>query len=403
MAGFEPFPSDQQARVERSVADIAAGKVVILVDDEDRENEGDLVMAADKVTAESINFMAVHGRGLVCVSLTPDRVAELGLPMMVRDNASPYGTAFTISIEARSGVSTGISAADRAHTIRIAADPGSGERDIVSPGHVFPLRARSGGVLVRAGQTEGSVDLARLAGCEPAGVLCEIMNEDGTMARLPELLEFARTHELSVLTVADLIAYRMRRETLVVRVAEGMVDTRVMGRVRAMLYRNPINSLQYLALVKGEVSPEKPTLVRVTSSNVWTDSLHSLRLNGSPQITRCMELIAKEDTGVLLYVLRPFDADEVLRQFTTVCEDFDGTLPDEKAPTDPYPTAFRDYGLGAQVLRDLGAQRIRLITSGSRRLVGVEGYGLEVVERIGLQPEESLQGGELTVLPGGRP
>jgi 3,4-dihydroxy 2-butanone 4-phosphate synthase/GTP cyclohydrolase II len=401
MDGFEPFPADQQQRVERSLADIAAGKIVILVDDEDRENEGDLVMAADKVTSEAINFMAVHGRGLVCVSLTPERVEELGLPMMVRDNASPYGTAFTVSIEARSGVSTGISAADRAHTIRTAADPTCGAHDIVSPGHVFPLRARPGGVLVRAGQTEGSVDIARLAGCQAAGVLCEIMNPDGTMARLPELLEFASTHEMSVLTVADLIAYRLRRETLVSKIAEGTIETRLLGEVHAALYRNPINSLQYLALIKGEVGPDRPTLVRVTSSNVWADSLQGLRLDGSPALTRCMELISREGSGVVLYVLRPFDADQVFRQFASVCDDIEGTLPDEETLPDPYPTAFRDYGLGAQVLRDLGVTRVRLITSGRRRLVGVEGYGLEVIERVGLSDEEG-QGGELTVLPGGR-
>ncbi len=400
MADFVPFPSDQKVRVERALEDIAAGKLVILVDDEDRENEGDLVMAADKVTPEAINFMAVHGRGLVCVSLTPERVEDLGLDMMVRDNASPYGTAFTVSIEARSGVSTGISAADRAHTIKTAADPSFGAQDLVSPGHVFPLRARSGGVLVRAGQTEGSVDIARLSGCQPAGVLCEIMNEDGTMARLPELLEFASTHEMSVLTVADLIAYRMVRETLVRRVAEGQIECKPLGSVRAALYRNPINSLQYLALVKGKVSPETPTLVRVTSSNVWTDSLQGMRLDGSPQLTRCMELIAREGSGVIVYVLRPFDGDEVLRQFVSVCTDVDGTVPDAEVVSDPYPTAFRDYGLGAQVLRDLGVRRVRLITSGSRRLVGVEGYGLEVVERVTLG--EDAAGGELAVLPGGR-
>ncbi len=400
MADFVPFPSDQQERVERALADIAAGKIVILVDDEDRENEGDLVMAADKVSPESINFMAVHGRGLVCVSLTPERVEELGLHMMVRDNASPYGTAFTVSIEARTGVSTGISAADRAHTIKIAADSECGAQHIVSPGHVFPLRARSGGVLVRAGQTEGSVDIARLAGCEPAGVLCEIMNEDGTMARLPELLEFGNTHKMSILTVADLIAYRMVRETLVNRVADGVIDSKSMGEVRAFLYRNPINDLQYLALVKGEVTPDTPTLVRVTSSNVWADSLQGQRLDGRPQLTRCMELISREGRGVVLYVLRSFDGDEIFRQFSSVCAEIDGTVPDEESISDPYPTAFRDYGLGAQVLRDLGVRKVRLITSGSRRLVGVEGYGLEVVERVTLADDSGA--GELAVLPGGR-
>jgi 3,4-dihydroxy 2-butanone 4-phosphate synthase/GTP cyclohydrolase II len=400
MVDFVPFPSDQAERVERALSDIASGKIVILVDDEDRENEGDLVMAADKVSPEAINFMAVHGRGLVCVSLTPERVDQLGLDMMVRDNASPYGTAFTVSIEARTGVSTGISAADRAHTIKIASDNSCGSQDIVSPGHVFPLRARPGGVLVRAGQTEGSVDIARLAGCQPAGVLCEIMNEDGTMARLPELLEFANTHEMSILTVADLIAYRMMRETLVNRVAEGVVKTEILGEVQALLYKNPINSLQYLALVKGDVTPETPALVRVTSSNVWSDSLQGLRLDGSPQVSRCMELIAEEGAGVILYVLRPFDGDDVFRQFTSVCADVKGSVPDEEAISDPYPTAFRDYGLGAQVLRDIGVRRVRLITSSARRLVGVEGYGLEVVERVTLGGDSSSN--ELSVLSGGR-
>ena len=382
MPEFDPFPSDPRLRVERALAAVAKGEIVVLIDDEDRENEGDLVFAADKVTPEAIIFLATHGRGLICLSLTPDRVEALNLPMMVRDNTSPYGTAFTVSIEARTGVSTGISASDRARTIKVAVDPKSVAADLVSPGHVFPLRAREGGVLVRAGQTEGSVDLARLAGLEPAGVLCEIMNEDGTMARLPALIAFAREYQLAMLTVADLIAYRMQRETLVDCVAEAAVEVAGMGQVQAFLYRNGLNDLQYLALVKGTPRPDKPTLVRVTSSNFWTDAFQAFRLDGGPLLSHAIATIAEADTGVVLYIVRPISSRQVLKQLEAVSNPVVAEQQEEPSVAEPYPTAFRDYGLGAQVLRGLGVGLIRLITSSQRRLVGVEGYGLEVVERV---------------------
>ncbi len=399
---FQPFPSDPVQRVALAIEEIQAGRMVILVDDEDRENEGDLVMAADKVTPEAINFMALHGRGLICMPMMPARIDKLGIPMMVRENASPYGTAFTISIEARTGVSTGISAADRARTIEVAADDESGPDDLVSPGHVFPLRAREGGVLVRAGQTEGSVDLARLSGCKPAGVICEIMNEDGTMSRLPELIEFATTHRLRMLTVADLIAWRLREETLVHCVAKATLQTDEMGEVTAHVFRNHVNDLQYLALVKGELDPEQPTPVRVTSSNFWSDALGAFRRDGGPVLARAMRVLGGHERGVVLYILRPFDPDTVVRQLKSVAEEVEGTIPEEKRLADPYPIAIRDYGLGAQVLRELGVVQIRLLTNSDRRLPGVEGYGIEVVERIKVPSAPGTTVAELSVLDGGR-
>jgi 3,4-dihydroxy 2-butanone 4-phosphate synthase/GTP cyclohydrolase II len=384
---FEPFPSDPRSRVQRSIEAVAAGRMVILVDDEDRENEGDLVMAADKVTPAAINFMATYGRGLICLPLTSERIEKLGLPMMVARNKSPYQTAFTVSIEAATGVSTGISAADRSRTIEVAARPDASVGDLVSPGHIFPLRARDGGVLVRAGQTEGSVDLARLAGCSPAGIVCEIMNEDGTMSRLPQLIEFAREHELSILTVADLIGYRLQEEPQVTRVAQGVVDTDVLGTVTAHLFRNRVNDLQYLALVKGDISGDEPTLVRVHSSDAWTDALTVIRQDGGPQLQRSMRMIERTGTGVVLYILRPFDGESVLRRLQGHARDLDADVPPLATGGDPYPTGLRDYGLGAQVLRALGVRQIRLITNSDRRLVGVEGYGLTVIERVAVPAE----------------
>ena len=402
MTAVNPFEGDHSERVERAIDAVARGEVVILVDDEDRENEGDLVVAADKVTPETINFMALHGRGLICLPMDSQLIDRLELPMMVRDNASPYGTAFTVSIEARTGVSTGISAADRARTIQVAVDPETVASDIVSPGHIFPLRARDGGVLVRAGQTEGSVDLARLAGCQPAGVICEIMNEDGSMARLPELIEFADRHGLCVLSVADIIAWRMQRETLVNCVASADVESDGMGEVRAHLFRNQANDLQYLALVKGSVDPERPTLVRVTSSNIWSDVLQAFRSDGGPLLSRALKTLGTADCAVLLYILRPFDGDEVFRSLRSVSEEVEGDLPEEQRQADPYPTAIRDYGLGAQVLRALGVRKMRLITNSDRRLPGVEGYGIDVVERVPVPSSSRGSTGELAVLPGGR-
>jgi len=401
MTAFEPFPKDAQQRVQAALDDIAAGKMVILIDDESRENEGDLVMAADLASPEAINFMATHGRGLICLTMTPERIERLDLPMMVRKNDSPYGTAFTVSIEAATGVTTGISAADRARTIEVAVDPNATADDLVSPGHVFPLRAREGGVLVRAGQTEGSVDLARLAGCSPAGVICEIMNADGTMARLPQLEQFAAEHSLRILTVADLIAWRLRTESQVECVAKTTLSTDAMGEVTASIYRNRVNDLQYLALVRGDVEPETPTLVRVHSSDIWADALQAFRRDGGPLLHRSMRMIDAAGTGVVLYILRPFDADAVVRNLTAHVppESIEGDIPDKPRQADPYPTGLRDYGLGAQVLRELGVRRVRLLTNSARRLVGVEGYGLEVVERVAVPVDGKA---ELAVLEGGR-
>ncbi|MCO4770535.1 MAG: 3,4-dihydroxy-2-butanone-4-phosphate synthase [Deltaproteobacteria bacterium] len=401
MTAFEPFPSDAQQRVQSAMDDIAAGKMVILVDDESRENEGDLVMAADRATPEAINFMATHGRGLICLTLTPDRIERLDLPMMVRKNDSPYGTAFTVSIEASTGVTTGISAADRARTIEVAVDPDAKAADLVSPGHVFPLRAREGGVLVRAGQTEGSVDLSRLSGCGPAGVICEIMNADGTMARLPQLEAFAREHTLRILTVADLIAWRLRTESQIESVATTKLTTDAMGEVTAHVFRNRVNDLQYLALVKGTFDEETPTLVRVHSSDIWGDALQAFRRDSGPLLHQSMRIIGAAGAGVLMYILRPFDADSVLRGLVAHAdpEGIEGDIPPAPRQADPYPTGLRDYGLGAQVLRTLGVRRIRLLTNSARRLVGVEGYGLEVVERVSV-PVDAVA--ELAILPGGR-
>ncbi len=402
MAEHDPFPSDPRVRVEQALADIAAGRMVILVDDEDRENEGDLVMAADKVSPEAINFMATYGRGLICMPMMSERITALDLPMMVRDNASPYGTAFTVSIEASTGVTTGISAADRARTIQAAAAADAGPQDLVSPGHVFPLRAQDGGVLVRAGQTEGSVDLARLAGCTPAGVICEIMNEDGTMARLPQLLTFAEEHRLCVLTIADMIAWRLQTENQIRVVARTALETAGMGTVEARLYRNHVNDLQYLALVKGDIDADTPTLVRVTSSNVWADALQALRTDDGPLLSRCMEMIGAAGSGVLLYIQRPFDPDSIVRGLRAVSNDIEGEMPGPRRSADPYPTAFRDYGLGAQVLRDVGIGKIRLLTNSDRAVPGVEGYGIDIVERVPVHVAPDAKVSELAVLPGGR-
>ena len=402
MPHHDPFPADPRARVQRALEDVAAGKMVILVDDEDRENEGDLVMAAELVTPEAINFMATHGRGLICMPMTTELIQRLDLPMMVRDNGSPYGTAFTISIEASTGVTTGISAADRARTIEVAVSDDTRPEHIVSPGHVFPLRAQDGGVLVRAGQTEGSVDLARLAGLKPAGVICEIMNDDGTMARLPQLQVFAQEHGLSILTIADMIAWRLETETQVHVVAKTALSTDGMGDVDAYLYRNRVNDLQYLALVKGTPSPERPTLVRVTSSNVWSDALTAFRTDGGTLLGRALQALGAAEAGVLLYILRPFSPDGIFRAMGSVSDQIEGDMPAANRRADPYPTAFRDYGLGAQVLRDLGVGRIHLLSNSDRSIPGVEGYGLDIEERVPVPSTPDQARSELSVLEGGR-
>ncbi len=371
--------------IEEAIADIRSGKMVILVDDEDRENEGDLTMAAEAVTPEAINFMAKYGRGLICLSLTPERVEKLQLPMMTTDNTSQFGTAFTISIESRKGVTTGISAADRATTIRTAIDPSKGAEDLARPGHVFPLRARPGGVLQRAGQTEGSVDLARLAGLYPAGVICEVMNDDGTMARVPQLTEFASKFGLKIITVKDLIAYRVKKESLVRRVAVTKLPTSYGSDFMAILYANDIDRLNHIALVKGNVQPEDEVLVRVHSECLTGDVFGSLRCDCGEQLHHAMEIIDKEGKGVLLYMRqegRGIGIEGKLKAYELQDKGKDTV---EANLALGYKADLRDYGVGAQILRDIGVRKMRLLTNNPKKIIGLEGYGLDVVARVPIE------------------
>jgi 3,4-dihydroxy 2-butanone 4-phosphate synthase/GTP cyclohydrolase II len=376
---------ERLAAVVRAIDDVRAGRMVILVDDEDRENEGDLVFAADLVTPEAINFMARHGRGLICLSLTEERVAALGLPMMSADNGSPRQTAFTVSIDARRGTTTGISARERAETIRAAVGRGAGPDDIMTPGHVFPLRARRGGVLVRSGHTEGSVDLARLAGREPAAVICEIMREDGEMARMPDLAAFAVTHGLTVVKIADLIEYRLSQEILVRRAAESLVRPRVSGvraEFRAYVYTTEVEDTEYLALVLGDLRPDEPVLVRVQTASVLRDVFGAAPGADEQAAGVPLRLIEEAGKGVLLYVF-PRGRASVLAEFqsTFATPSNSGDAGQGGATASGAGEArLRNFGLGAQVLAHLGVGRIRLLTNHPRRIVGVAGYGLEIVE-----------------------
>jgi 3,4-dihydroxy 2-butanone 4-phosphate synthase/GTP cyclohydrolase II len=392
MFGRPDRRSPHVVSIEEAIAEIRAGRMIVLMDDEDRENEGDLCMAAEKVTPEAIAFMARFARGLICLPLTEDKLAEIGLPMMVAENRTPLGTAFTVSIDARAGVGSGISAGDRATTIQTVVRDGASAADIVSPGHVFPLRARRGGVLVRTGQTEGSVDLARLAGLKPAGVICEIMKEDGSMARLADLERFAAEHRLKIATVADLVQYRLRHDSLVHRIAEARLPTRVGGEFRAIVYASDVDDSEHLALVRGTISPDEPVLVRPHAEYLPGDVFGYAERDTGAMLRRAMEIIAAEGKGVILYLRREEHAVDL---FTGA----DGQTPSRGGPSTNPATRlrdFRDYGIGAQILRDLGVGKIRLLTNYPRRLVSLPGYGLEIVESVPLSvgapptpPEES--------------
>jgi 3,4-dihydroxy 2-butanone 4-phosphate synthase/GTP cyclohydrolase II len=372
------------APIEEAIEEIRTGRMVVVCDDEDRENEGDLTMAAQFVTPESINFMAMHGRGLICLSLTPERCDELGLDLMAAKNESPFQTPFTVSIEARDGVTTGISAADRARTIQVAIDASTRPHDLVQPGHVFPLKSKPGGVLERAGQTEAGVDLARLAGLTPAGVICEVMNDDGTMARVPDLVPYCERHGLKMITVADLIAYRRRHDQLIERVVETQMPT-MFGDFTVVGYRSLVDDKHHVALVKGDVAGVEDVLVRVHSECLTGDVFHSLRCDCGEQLESALAQIEEAGRGVLLYLAQEGRGIGLLNKLRAYKLQ-DGGLDTVDANLElGLPVDLRDYGIGAQILVDLGLGTIRILTNNPKKIIGLEGYGLSVSEQVPIQ------------------
>ncbi|MGH2945372.1 MAG: bifunctional 3,4-dihydroxy-2-butanone-4-phosphate synthase/GTP cyclohydrolase II [Solirubrobacteraceae bacterium] len=369
------------ARIEEAIEDVRAGRMVVVCDDEDRENEGDLTLAAQFATPEAINFMAKHGRGLICLALTPDRCEELGLDLMAAKNESPFETAFTVSVEAREGVTTGISAADRARTIQVAIDPKSAPRDLVQPGHIFPLKAKPGGVLERTGQTEAAVDLARLAGLNPAGVICEVMNDDGTMARVPDLERYCAAHGLKMITVADLIAYRRLHDKLVERVVTTRLPT-AFGEFDVVGYRSLVDDKHHVAMVKGEVDGHPDVLVRVHSECLTGDVFHSLRCDCGEQLESALAMIERAGNGVLLYLAQEGRGIGLLNKLKAYNLQDQGRDTVDANLELGLPVDLRDYGIGAQILVDLGLSSIRILTNNPKKIRGLEGYGLSVTEQI---------------------